>query len=63
MDWTKFPELASSTGYILLVVVLLWILLAGIIYWAFISGTTTLDEDVKFKVVEDDQPLISNQGV
>lgn len=57
MDWTQFPELASSTGYILLFTMLLWAMLAGVIYWAFTSGTTTLGEQVKFKVLEDDKPV------
>lgn len=56
-EWTEFRELASSTGYIFLVVILLWSLLAGIIYWAFVSGTTSMKEEVKFKVLEDDQPV------
>jgi hypothetical protein len=56
-EWTEFRELASSTGYIFLVVILLWSLLAGIIYWAFVSGTTSMKEEVKFKVIEDDQPV------
>lgn len=56
-EWTEFQELASSTGYIFLVVILLWSLLAGIIYWAFVSGTTSMKEEVKFKVLEDDQPV------
>lgn len=55
--WSQFHELASSTGYILLLVMLLWTLLAVIIYWAFVSGTTSMDENVKFKVVEDDKPI------
>lgn len=57
MDWTQFPELASSTGYMLLVTILLWVMLAGIIYWAFTSGTTSMGEQVKFKVLEDDKPV------
>ncbi len=56
-EWTEFQELASSTGYIFLVVILLWSLLAGIIYWAFVSGTTSMKEEVKFKVLEDDRPV------
>lgn len=56
-EWTQFRELASSTGYIFLVIILLWCLLAGIIYWAFVSGTTSMQEEVKFKVVEDDKPV------
>lgn len=55
--WSQFQELASSTGYILLLVMLLWTLLAAIIYWAFVSGTTSMGENVKFKVVEDDKPV------
>lgn len=56
-EWTQFGELASSTGFILLLVVLLWAMLAGVIYWAFVSGATTMGEKVKFKVVEDDKPV------
>jgi hypothetical protein len=56
-NWTQFQELASSTGYILLLVMLLWTGLAVIIYWAFVSGTTSMGENVKFKVVEDDKPV------
>lgn len=57
MNWTQFGELASSTGFILLLIMLLWTALAVIIYWAFVSGTTSMGESVKFKVVEDDKPV------
>ncbi|MDF2628000.1 MAG: hypothetical protein K0R39_1831 [Symbiobacteriaceae bacterium] len=57
-DWTEFRELASSTGYIFLVMILIWSVLAGIIYWAFVSGSTSMQEEVKFKVVEDDKPVM-----
>ncbi len=57
MNWTQFPELASSTGYILLFMMLIWIGLAVVMYWAFVSGTTSNDETVKFKIVEDDKPV------
>jgi hypothetical protein len=56
-NWTEFRELASSTGYVFLVIIILWCALAGIIYWAFVSGTTSMKEDVKYKVVEDDKPV------
>lgn len=57
MNWTQFQELSSSTGYILMLVLLLWAALAGIMYWAIHSGTTSMGESVKFKVAEDDKPL------
>ena len=57
MNWTEFPELASSTGFILMFMVLVWAVLAGVIYWAFISGSTTMGESVKFKMIEDDEPI------
>ncbi|MFZ5817019.1 MAG: hypothetical protein ACOY93_17285 [Bacillota bacterium] len=57
MEWTQFQELASSTGFILMLVMLLWAVLAGIMYWAFVSGTTSMGEGAKFKVVEDDRPV------
>jgi hypothetical protein len=56
-NWTQYNELASSTGYIFLLVILLWSMLAGIIYWAFVSGTTSMNEEVKFKLLEDDKPV------
>lgn len=55
--WTQFGELAQSTGFIFLLVLLLWILLGGIIYWAVWAGATSMKEDVKFKFVEDDKPV------
>ena len=57
-EWTEFRELASSTGYIFLVIILIWTVLAGIRYWAFVSGSTSMQEEVKFKVVEDDKPVM-----
>ncbi|HYF80884.1 MAG TPA: hypothetical protein VD973_27550 [Symbiobacteriaceae bacterium] len=57
-EWTEFRELASSTGYIFLVIILIWTVLAGIMYWAFVSGSTSMQEEVKFKVVEDDKPVM-----
>jgi hypothetical protein len=56
-NWTEFRELAASTGYVFLVIIILWCALAAIIYWAFVSGTTSMKEDVKYKVVEDDKPV------
>ncbi|MFZ5826007.1 MAG: hypothetical protein ACOY94_17060 [Bacillota bacterium] len=56
-DWTQFQELASSTGFILMLVILLWATLAVIIYWAYVSGATSMGENVKYKVVEDDEPV------
>lgn len=56
-EWTQFGELASSTGFILLLVLLLWAALAGVITWAFVSGSTSMGENAKFKVVEDDEPV------
>lgn len=40
-----------------MLIVLLWAALAVVIYWAYISGTTSMGESVKFKVVEDDKPV------
>lgn len=57
-EWTQYRELYSSTGYIFLVMILIWSLLAGIIYWAFTRGATSMKEEVKFKVVEDDKPVV-----
>lgn len=57
VNWTQFQELASSTGFILMLIVLLWAALAVVIYWAYISGATSMGESVKFKVVEDDKPV------
>lgn len=57
MDWTQYRELTQSTGYIFLVVILLWSLLAGIIYYAVSRGTASMKEEVKFRIVEDDKPI------
>ncbi len=57
MEWTRFEDLAQSTGWILLLVILLWSLMGGIIYWAFIRGATSMKEDVKYRFVEDDKPV------
>lgn len=56
-EWTTYSDLASSTGTIFLMVILLWSLLAVIIYWAFVSGSTSMKEEVKFKLLEDDKPV------
>lgn len=57
MNWTEFSELASSTGFILMLMLLVWATLAGVIYWAFASGTASMDESVKFRLLEDDKPI------
>jgi len=57
MDWTAWRDLLPSTGYIFLVVLLLWIMLGGIIYYAFVAGATSMKEDVKYRVVEHDPPI------
>lgn len=44
-------------GYNLLAIVLVWCLLAGITYWALVSGSASMKEEVKYKVVEDDKPV------
>ena len=56
-DWTQFQELASSTGFILMLVISLWATLAVVIYWAYVSGATSMKESVKYKVLEDDKPV------
>lgn len=61
--WTQYQDLAPSTGYIFLLVIALWCLLAGIIYWAFTSGSTSMKEEIKFKFVEDDQPVSPDSPV
>jgi hypothetical protein len=57
LEWREFGELAVSTGLILLAVIFLWMLLALVIYWAIRSGTTSMKEEVKYRIVEDDKPL------
>jgi hypothetical protein len=56
-EWTQFSELASSTGFIFLMIILIWSVLAGIVYWAFAAGATSMKEEIKFKIVEDDKPV------
>lgn len=55
--WTQFSELAQSTGVIALLVLTLWMLVGGIIYYAIATGTTSMKEEVKFKMTEDDKPV------
>lgn len=57
MQWTEYRELAQSTGFIMIFVISVWCLMAGIIYWAFVSGSTSMQEKVKFRWVEDDKPI------
>jgi hypothetical protein len=56
-DWTQFQEMASSTGFIFLMVILVWCVLAVIVYWAYTAGATSMKEEIKFKFVEDDKPV------
>jgi len=57
MEWTRFSDLNVSSGFLLLIVLVLWALLAVVMYWAFASGSASMKEDVKYKYVEDDQPI------
>ena len=57
MLYSEYQELAQSTGFIFIFVIAIWCLLAGIIYWAFVSGATSMQEKVKFRLVEDDKPV------
>lgn len=57
MNWTEFSELASSTGFILMLMLLVWAMLAAVIYWAFVSGAASMGESVKFRLLEDDEPI------
>lgn len=57
MNWTQFSELASSTGYLLMFMVLVWVALAVVFYWSFVSGSSSMREDVKFGILEDDEPI------
>lgn len=43
-------------GILVLAVLLVWCVLGGLVCWAWVSGSTSMKEDVKFKVVEDDKP-------
>jgi polyferredoxin len=57
VHWTEFYELASSTGFILLFMLLVWAVLAGAIYWSYVSGSGSMGEAVKFRLLEDDEPV------
>ena len=57
MEWTRFSDLNLSSGTLLLAVLALWALVAVAMYWAFRSGTASMDENVKYKYVEDDKPI------
>jgi len=62
LHWTRFADLAQSTGFILLAILALWALMALAVYWAVSRGTASLDERVKFRVVEDDKPVSQGGG-
>ncbi len=57
MEWTRFGDLSVSSGFLLIAVLALWALVAVVMYWAFLSGSTSMNEDVKYKYVEDDKPI------
>jgi hypothetical protein len=57
VDFPDFSSIAPSTGVILLVLLLIWAAVMVILYWGFSSGTTSLREKVKMKVVQDDEPI------
>lgn len=57
MEWTQFSDLAPANGLLLLIILLVWGLIALVMYWAFSSGTSSMGEGVKFKYVKDDDPV------
>ncbi|MBP2018350.1 hypothetical protein J2Z79_001758 [Symbiobacterium terraclitae] len=57
IEWTRFGDLAPSSGLLLLFILVVWALIALVMYWAFISGSTSMGEGVKFKYVKDDEPV------
>ena len=57
IEWTRFSDLSVSSGFLLIIVLALWAVVAVVMYWAFLSGSTSMDEDVKYKYVEDDKPV------
>ncbi len=57
IEWTRFSDLNVSSGFLLIIVLALWAVVAVVMYWAFLSGSTSMDEDVKYKYVEDDKPV------
>lgn len=52
----------SSTGAILLFLMVAWTAAAYIIYWALKSGTATHGEEIKHKYVEDDLPMVGGDA-
>jgi len=57
IEWTRFADLAPSNVLLLLVVLLIWALIIGGMFWAFRSGSASMGEDVKWKYVKDDEPV------
>lgn len=55
--WTEFADLAQSTGFLVLAMLTLWTLMGLIIYWAISRGAASMKENVKFRVVQDDEPV------
>lgn len=62
MHWTQFSDLAESTGFIFLAVLLLWTLMGFIIYWAIAVGATSMGEGAKYRMIEDDAPIPQGGG-
>lgn len=58
IEWTRFSDLSVSSGFLLIAVMVLWAALAVVMYWAFMSGSTSMNEEVKYKYVEDDKPIM-----
>lgn len=54
---SSFAEIAQSTGILLLVMLIIWALIALLMYWAHASGAASLSEEVKYQMVEDDEPI------
>jgi len=50
-------EIAQSTGILLLAVLAIWSLLALLMYWAHTSGAASFSEEVKYRMVKDDEPI------
>lgn|GEM_PF-1526998 len=57
LAWTRFADLAQSTGFIVMVMLTLWTLMGLVIYWAISRGAASMKENVKFRIVQDDEPV------
>lgn len=57
MDFPDFSSIAQSTGWIFLLLLLIWSAIGVILYWGFSTGTTSMRETTTVDLTQDDEPI------